>query len=220
MKRFWKSVTVEAGAIHLDGRPVRTPGRLQLVLPAPALAEAVADEWRAVGEEVDPRLMPLTGLSNAAIERAPEAGSIAAYAETDLLCYRADTPPDLVVRQAARWDPPLAWARARYDLAFVVTTGIVHVPQSRVTLDRLAGVVEAMGQFERTGLSQLVTIGGSLVVGMMVQQGALEPDEAFDIAHLDELWQAEHWGEEWMATETRTARRRDFDAAARFLKLL
>lgn len=220
MKRFWTDVAVVDGAILLDGRAVRTPARAALTLPTSALADAVADEWRAVGEMVDPRAMPLTGLANAAIDRPVEAVALATYAETDLLCYRAEEPSDLVARQAAVWDPMLDWARRRYDIAFAVTSGIVHTPQPPLTITRLAEAVAARDPFERTALSRLVTIGGSLVAALMLVEGDIAPDAAFDACHLDELWQAEKWGEDDWAIEARTARRADFIAAARFLSLL
>lgn len=219
MKRFWTNVTVEEGAIFLDARPVKTPGRVTLRLPI-ALAEAVADEWRAVGEKIDPRTMPLTGLSNAAIDRPPEAATLAVYAETDLLCYRAETPLPLVDRQATIWDPLLDWARTRYDVAFHVTAGIIHKAQPPETIARLDRAVSALSAFERTAMSPLITIGGSLVVALMLYEKAIEPDAAFDACHLDELWQAELWGEEWMAADARAARRADFLATAKFLELL
>jgi chaperone required for assembly of F1-ATPase len=225
MKRFWKDVTVVDRAILLDGKPVRTPGRLPLVLPTDALAVAVADEWRAVDKEIRPQEMPLTGLSNAAIERiAPDtdayAAGLAVYGETDLLCYRAETPPPLVERQAAIWDPLLDWARARYDIAFTVTEGIVHRAQPPETVARLAHAVAARDAFELAALSPIVTIGGSLVVALMIAENAIDADAAFDACHLDELWQAELWGEEWMATDMRAAHRADFVAGARVLELL
>jgi chaperone required for assembly of F1-ATPase len=225
MKRFWKEVTVADRAILLDGKPVRTPGRLPLTLPTNALAQAVADEWRAVGTDIKPHEMPLTGLSNAAIERiAPDteayAAGLAVYGETDLLCYRADEPPPLVERQAAVWDPLLEWARKRYDIAFTVTAGVIHRPQPEETVARLATAVAARDAFELAALSPIVTIGGSLVVALMVAEGAVEPDAAFDACHLDELWQAELWGEEWMAADMRAAHRADFVVGARLLTLL
>ncbi len=220
MKRFWKDVSVRDGAVLLDGRPVRTPARAPLVLPNESLADAVAAEWRAVGEVVDPRAMPLTGLANAAIDRPVEAAALASYAETDLLCYRAETPEPLVERQAAVWDPLLAWGRAHYDVAFVVTAGIVHAAQPPQTVARLGTAVAALGPWERTAVSPLVTIGGSLVVALMVAEDAIDPDAAFDACHLDELWQAELWGEDGMATDARAARRADFLSAASFLSLL
>ena len=149
MKRFWKDVTVGADrTIALDGRPVRTPGRVPLALPTDALAQAVADEWRGVGETLDPRAMPLTGLANAAIDRiAPDApafaAGLAAYGESDLLYYRAVDPPELVARQEAAWDPLLDWARGRYDVHFEPTAGIVHRAQPPATLARLAEAVAA-----------------------------------------------------------------------------
>jgi chaperone required for assembly of F1-ATPase len=225
VKRFWKEVTVEDGAILLDGKPVRTPGRLPLVLPTEALAQAVADEWRVVGTEIKPHEMPLTGLSNAAIERiAPDteayAAGLAVYGETDLLCYRADEPLALVERQALVWDPLLEWARKRYDIAFTVTAGIIHKPQPAETVARLATAVAARDAFELAALSPMVTIGGSLVVALMVAERAIDPDAAFDACHLDELWQAELWGEEWMAADMRAAHRADFVVGARLLRLL
>ena len=226
MKRFYKqaSVTPDLG-IALDGRPVRTPGRLPLTLPTAALAEAVAGEWQAQGEEIVPQAMPLTGLANAAIERiAPDtaafAAGLAAYAETELLCYRADAPPALVARQADIWDPVLGWAQARYDVGFVLVEGIVHRPQPPETLARLSAAIAARNAFELAALSQIVTISGSLVIALAVLEGELDPDPAFDAGHLDELWQAEQWGEDDFALDQRAARRADFLAACTFLRLL
>jgi chaperone required for assembly of F1-ATPase len=220
VKRFWTTVTVEEGTILIDGRLVKTPGRLTLKLPTPQLADAVADEWRAVGDEIKMHEMPLTGLANAAVERAPSADTLAVFGETDLLCYRAENPPELAAREAEVWDPLLDWARARFDIAFTVTSGIVHVAQPPETVKRLAAAVAAYDDFRRTALSPLITIGGSLVVALIVMENAIAPDTAFDACHLDELWQAELWGEDWMATDARSARRADFLNAAQFLSLL
>jgi chaperone required for assembly of F1-ATPase len=220
VKRFWKTVTVEDGTILLDGRLVKTPGRLTMQLPTAQLAEAIADEWRAVGDEIKPHEMKLTGLANAAIERATPAETIAVYGETDLLCYRAENPPELAAREAEAWDPLLDWGRQRYDIAFTVTSGIVHAAQPAETIRRLSTAVSAYNDFQRTALSPLVTIGGSLVVALMLAEGAITPDAAFDACHIDELWQAELWGEDWMATDARDARRADFLSAAQLLSLL
>ena len=225
MKRFYKEVTVRDGAILLDGRSVKTPARASLVLPSPRLAEAVAEEWRAQGETINPRAMPLTGLSNAAIDRvspdpAAFARPIAAYAENDLLCYRAEGPAELVARQAQEWDPLLDWARGRYDVHFTVTTGIIHAPQPPATVARLGEVLIAQDAFILAAMSPLVTIGGSLVTALALVEGAIEADRAFDVTHLDELWQAERWGEDKLALEARAARRRDFMAVAEMVKLL
>jgi chaperone required for assembly of F1-ATPase len=220
VKRFWKTVTVENGTVLLDNRPVKTPGRITLALPTPQLAKAVADEWRAVGDEIKPHEMPLTRLANAAAERAPKPDTLAVYGETDLLCYRAENPPELAAREAEIWDPLLDWARLRFDVSFTVTSGIIHAAQPPETVKRLGTAVAAYDDWHRTALSPLVTIGGSLVVALMLAEGAITPDNAFDACHLDELWQAELWGEDWMATDARALRRADFSCAARFLSLL
>lgn len=229
MKRFYKDVTVESTddghAIRLDGRSVKTPARALLAVPTPALARAIAAEWEAQEDKVDPWAMPLTGLANAAIDKVGAdrdtfVQSIAAYGQTDLLCYRADGPEPLVERQAEQWDPLLAWARSRYDVTFTLATGIVHRAQSPQTLERLQAAVAAYDAFHLVTLQPLVTITGSLVIALALAEGAVDARTAFDAAHLDELWQAEIWGEDWMATDARDARRRDFEAAARFIALL
>jgi chaperone required for assembly of F1-ATPase len=229
MKRFWKDVAVVTGddglSIALDERPVRTPGRALLTAPTRALIDAIADEWRGVGTTIDPRAMPLTGLANAAIDRvavdpAGFAAGLAAYGESDLLCYRADAPPPLVDRQNATWNPLLHWARARYDIHFAVTAGIIHVAQPTATLARLADAIAARTPFELAALSPIVTISGSLVLALMLAEGAIDPDAAWDAAHLDEQWQAQMWGEDDLAIGAREARRQDFDAGVRFLEAL
>jgi chaperone required for assembly of F1-ATPase len=229
MRRFYKNVAFAAEpggrGVRLDGKPVRTPARNSLILPSPALADAVGQEWDSQGDTIDPRSMPLTGLANAAIDRvtpdrAGFAKGLAAYGETDLLCYRAAEPPDLVARQQATWDPLLQWARLRYDIAFEIIVGIIHRPQPPATVARLAEAIGARTSFELAALSPLITISGSLVTSLALAEGAIGADAAFDATHLDELWQAEHWGEDWMATDARAARRADFNAAARFLSLL
>ena len=225
MRRFYKDVAIVDGAILLDGRPVKTPARASLALPTPALAEAVAGEWRRQGEEIEPRNMPLTGLSNAAIDRvardpAAFARPLADYAESDLLCYRAEAPAELVVRQAEAWNPLLDWARTRFDIAFVVTSGIVHAPQPPATVARLSEALLARDAFGLAAMSPLITIGGSLVTALALAEDAIDADRAFDVTHLDELWQAERWGEDRLALEARASRRRDFMAAAELLDLL
>ncbi|HEX8639955.1 MAG TPA: ATP12 family protein [Allosphingosinicella sp.] len=225
MKRFYREVTAEDGEIRLDGRPVRTPAGHPLRLPGDRLAQAVAEEWRAQGERVDPRSMPITGLANAAIDRvAPDkeafATGLARYGDSDLLCYRAEGPAGLVERQAGLWDPLLAWARRRYDIDFEIVRGVIPRAQNAVTLDRLARAVHARSPFELAGLSPLVTLSGSLVVGLAVAEGAAGVDQAWSAAALDEQWQAEQWGEDADAAKALEARRGDFAAAARFLLLL
>jgi len=226
MKRFWKTVTVDAElGVRLDERPVRTPGRVPLSLPTAALAEAVADEWRMVADNIDPRAMPLTGLANAAIDRiapapAAFAAGLAAYGESDLLCYRADSPPDLVARQAALWDPPLDWARDRYDVHFEIVTGVMHRLQPEATIERLGAAIAARPAFELAPLSPIVTITGSLVLALALAERAMGAEEVWAAANLDENWQAEQWGEDDLAVKARETRQRDFEAATRFLSLV
>lgn len=226
MKRFWTNVTLDAdNAVRLDDRPVRTPGRVPLALPTRALAEAVAGEWRAVEGEIDPRAMPLTGLANAAIDRiAPDpatfAAGLARYAESDLLCYRADAPDDLAARQAAAWDPLLDWARARYDVHVEVATGVMHRAQPPATLVRLGEAIAARAPFALAALSPVVTIGGSLIAALALAEGAASPGQVWDAIVLDEDYQEERWGRDPLAEAARAVRRADYEAGVRILGLL
>ena len=226
MKRFYSLAEAGAdGGIRLDGKPVRTPARALLVLPNAALAAAVAGEWAGQGETIAPRTMPLTGLANAAIDRvAPDPAAflttLAGYAGTDVFAYRAEGPADLIAREAAAWDPLLGWARARYDVHVEITSGIVHRAQPPQTVTRLTEALGARDPFALAAMSPLVTIGGSLIAALVVAEGEITAEAAFDATHLDELWQAEQWGEDAQAANQRAARRADFLAAARFLALL
>ena len=229
MKRFWTAVAVVAAgdgwSIELDGRPVRTPARDMLNVASEPLAEAIAEEWRAVGERIDPREMPLTGLANAAIDRvAPDppafAANLAKYAEGDLTCYRAEGPPKLVARQSEQWDALLNWARRRFDVDFITTHGLLHVAQPPATVERLAHAVAVLDAFRLAGLAPLVTLGGSLVVALAVLEDAVTPEQAWAAVSIDEAWQIEQWGEDAEAVAAMAGRKRDFLAAARFLSLL
>jgi chaperone required for assembly of F1-ATPase len=229
VKRFWKTVEVEVEeggwGIRLDGRPVRTPARAPLVVPTEKLAQAIAEEWRAAEDKVDPRAMPLTGLANAAIDQvAPDrqafAAGLARYAEADLACYRAEGLGALVERQEESWDMLLAWARRRYDVDFATTTGLTHVAQAPATVEQLSHAVAALDSFRLAGLSPLVTIGGSLVGALAVLEKAVTPDQAWDAVSIDERWQLEQWGVDAEAQAALENRRRDFFAAAKFLEFL
>jgi chaperone required for assembly of F1-ATPase len=179
----------------------------------------------AVGETIDPRTMPLTGLANAATDPiandpAQFAARLAAYGESDLLCYRAEGPPLLVERQAASWDPLLAWARGRYDVTFAVTTGVMHVAQPDATIARLHEAVAAYDDFRLAGLSPVVTLTGSLVIGLALIEGEIEADAAWAAAGIDEDWSVEMWGEDWQAAELRALKRKEFGVGVEFLGLL
>lgn len=229
MKRFWKTAAVEEAeggwTIALDGRRVKTPARVDLLVPTRGLAEAIAAEWNGVGEDVDPRAMPLTGLANAAIDRiavdpARFADDLAKYAEGDLLCYRADGPMVLVARQAEQWDPLLDWARQRYEVEFAVGGGIMHIPQPPQTVEQLGQAVAAQDAFHLAGLSPMVTIGGSLVTALAVLEGAVSPEQGWAAVSLDDRWQIEQWGADADAVKALENREADFLVAARFLSLL
>jgi chaperone required for assembly of F1-ATPase len=229
VKRFWKAAAaVEAGdgwGVRLDERPLLTPGRAPLAVPTRALAEAIAGEWAAAQETVDPRGMPLTGLANVAVDRvapgrAAFAAGLARYAEADLGCYRSEGPQTLAERQRQSWDGLLGWARRRYDIDFAITSGIVHIAQPKATVERLAQAVAELDPFRLAGLAPLVTIGGSLVAALAILDGAMSGDEAWDSVSIDERWQIEKWGADAEAEAALANRRREFLAAAQFLALL
>jgi chaperone required for assembly of F1-ATPase len=229
MRRFYGQAAACPGeggvAVLLDSRPVRTPGRNLLRVPTDELAEAIAEEWNAQGETVDPRSMPLTGLANAAIDRvepdpAAFARTLAEYGESDLLCYRAEGPESLAERQARVWEPLLGWARTRFGVDFETTTGVMHRPQPAATVEQLGSAVAARSAFQLAGLAPLVTIAGSLIVALALAEGAIGLEAAWQAAMLDESWQAEQWGEDPLAAAALANRRREFDAAYLFLTLL
>ena len=229
MKRFYghAAASPEEGgvAVLLDDRPVRTPGRNLLRVPTEELAEAIAAEWNAQGEKIDPLSMPLTGLANAAIDRvAPDpagfARSLAEYGESDLLCYRAEGPRSLVERQEQAWDPLLGWARTRFRVEIATTAGVMHRRQPEATVEQLGRAVAARSAFHLAGLSPLVTIAGSLIVALALAEGAIGLETAWDAALLDEAWQAEQWGADPLAAASLENRRREFEAAYLFLTLL
>lgn len=229
MKRFWtKAEAVEADGgwtVALDGRAIKTAGRSGLVVPTKRLAEAIAAEWDAVEDKVDPRAMPMTGLANAAIDIVAKdaqafADGLANYATTELCCYRAEHPDNLCAMQDAAWDPLLEWAGRRYDVSFETTKGIMHVEQPAATLERLQAAVRALDAFRLAGLSPLVTVGGSLVAALAVLDGEIEAEAAWDAVEVDARHQAEQWGADAEAEARDEGRRGEFLAAARFLSLL
>jgi chaperone required for assembly of F1-ATPase len=228
VKRFWAEARAVSGAdgwaVELDGRPLRTPARAALVLPGQLLAEAIAGEWADVAAEIRPGTMPLTGFANAAVDivtpdRARFAASLLGYGESDLTCYRAERPQPLIARQVAAWEPPLKAIEARHGLLFRRTAGVVHVAQPAETLARLRDLLVGLSAWQLAPLQPLVTLTGSVVLGLSVLEGVLAADEAFAAGHLDEAWSAEQWGEDALATADRDGRWFQFEAAARFLAL-
>ncbi|QUS36586.1 ATP12 family chaperone protein [Falsirhodobacter algicola] len=201
-KRFWtkaSAVAEEGGhAVHLDGRPVRTPAKAPLRLPTRALAERIAAEWDAQEGEVRPHTMPATRMANSAIDkvgpqRALVIEELARYGGSDLLCYRAEEPDELVARQRA-WDPLLDWAAADLGSPLAVTAGVIPVAQPEPSLVRLRDHVAARSDFEIAALHDLVAISGSLVLALAVAARRLDGTTAFDLSRLDETFQAEKWG--------------------------
>lgn len=229
MKRFWKAVAIvpEDGGwgIALDGRPVCTPQRAPLAVASAALAEAIAAEWRDVGETIDPAAMPMTGLANAAIDLAdPDlaafAEPVAAYAKSDLFCYRDARDAALQAEQAAAWNPLLAWAEARYGIEFALTQGVLPIDQPEPTIAALRDAVLAQNHWRITALTPLVTIGGSLVAGLALVENTCDANTLWEAVSLDELYQERRWGADAEAQKARAVKQRDWDNAARFLGLL
>ncbi|WP_422062337.1 ATP12 family chaperone protein [Sphingopyxis sp.] len=229
MKRFWEkaeAVVQDGGwGIALDERPVRTPRRAPLVVAKLALADAIAAEWLAQGETIDAAAMPMTGLSNAAIDLAsPDptafAEPIAAYAATDLFCYRDDRDAALQAEQVAAWNPLLAWAEARYGVEFTITQGILPIDQPAETVAALREATFAVDPWRMAALTKLVTIGGSLVAGLASVEQAFDAGGLWDAVSLDELYQERRWGADAEAQAQRAAHKRDWDDAVRFLTLL
>lgn len=225
-KRFYKDVQVsEENRILLDGRSVKTPLKAALQLPNRRLADAVAAEWTAQVDVVNPALMPLTQLANTAIDRATTerihvVNEIAQYAGSDLVLYRADKPEKLVALQQQHWDPAVAWAKTAIGVKFESVTGIVHQAQDESALAALRTVVENRNPWRLTALYLLTTLTGSALLALMLEQNAASPEKIWSAAHVDEDFQVSQWGEDWEAKLRRDARRREFDGLVHFLSLL
>jgi chaperone required for assembly of F1-ATPase len=202
-KRFWKEAQVTPGeggfGVALDGRPVRTPAKAPLIVPTRALAQAIAAEWDAQIERVDPTTMPMTRSANAAIDKvavqhAEVAEMIADYGDSDLLCYRAAAPAELAAEQAAAWDPMLAWCDSFYAAPLSHLTGIMHQPQNPDSLKILRAAVHSQDNYALTALHDLVSLSGSLVLGLAALQGGQDIEYLWKLSRLDEEWQARLWG--------------------------
>jgi chaperone required for assembly of F1-ATPase len=237
VKRFWTNVTHTEGVmdgvaghiILLDGKPMRLPGGRVLCIPSFPLAQAVAEEWQVAGYgtdgEVGMEATPLTRLAGTAQTRiAPDPGptvdALARYAESDLLCYRATHPEALIHRQTRAWQPWLDWAALTFDAPLKVTSGIVHVSQSRQSLKALHAAVAAFSPLVLAGLGILVPTLGSLVLGLAIAEGRLNAESAHELGALDELFQAELWGQDAEAEKRLNAVAADIAVAARFVALV
>lgn len=228
-RRLYREVAVArvpgSHVVRLDDRVLLSPGGRALDLPTARLAEAIAEEWRAQGDRIAPATMPLMQLVATAVDRvapaAPETvAAIAGYAETDLLCYRAETPAALVERQQRLWQPILDWAALHLDASFTVATGLVPRPQPPAVLAAVQAALRELGPFRLAGLGSLTAATGSVVLALAVAAGRIDAEAAFDLSQLDESFQIERWGEDAEAARRRAALRAEILAVARFLALL
>jgi len=230
VRRFYTQAEVapaEGGfALKLDGRSARTPGKRLLVAPTRAVAELIAAEWAAQGETIAPLTMPATRLANSAIDGVAAAlaetrAEIARYAETDLVCYRAEAPAALVALQAEAFDPVLAWAQEALGARFVTTVGVAHVAQPETALAAARAAVDAYrDSFAVAALHVMTSLTGSLLIALMTATGELTAAAAWRAAHVDEDFQIARWGEDYEAQQRRAARWRDFEAAAKVMAAL
>lgn len=227
MKRFYKKVAINQRDngynITLDGKEIRAPSRQMLKLPTPSLAKAVADEWRAQTDEIQPSSMPLTQLANSAIDqtrpnRTRVIEQVAAYARTDLLCYRVADPADLADRQTACWQPLLDWCRSAYGANLSVTTDLAPIDQKEESLLAVFTAVARLNDFSLTGLGAATAASGSVVIGLALMQDRLSVEDACACALLDEEYQSEKWGEDPEATKQRDSIRHAIAVAADFMK--
>lgn len=226
-KRFYKAAEAaetESGfAIHLDGRPVKTPGKALLLLPTAELAKAVAAEWDAQEKVINPANMPLTRISNSAIDaietRFDEvADDITRFCGTDALCYRAGEPDVLVSRQNELWDPVLNWAEELLGTRFVLIGGIIHQDQPADLLAAFRKRLDSLTPLQLAALHTATSLAGSAVLALALAEGRLSADDAWEAAHVEEDFNIERWGEDAEAAQIRAYKRAEFDAAALILK--
>lgn len=222
-RRFYKAATAGAHAdgfaVLLDGKPVRTPGKKSLAVAGRRIAEALAAEWEAQRERIDPATMPLTRLVNSAVDRvAGEMKAVRAeivkYAGNDLICYRAEGPQSLLDAQAAAWDPLVDWARAALGVRMVLADGIVHAAQDEALSSAVYRALQPLDPLALAAVSSATTLTGSAIVALALLSGRLTVEEAWEAAHVDENWQMSQWGQDEAAISQRQSRKRELDAAA------
>ncbi len=226
-RRFYTAVAVERQpggyGVRLDGRSVKTPARRTLAAPAQALAQALADEWEAQQEVVDPAAMPLTRLANSIIDGVADAparvqAEVAKFLASDLICYRAGSPDGLVELQTRHWDPLIAWARDALGARFVLGEGVMFVAQPDEALAAAAGAIPEE-PWRLGAVSAITTLTGSALIALAMAQGRLSAQDAWAAAHVDEDWNMHQWGRDEQALERRAAREAEMHAAARVLEL-
>lgn len=235
MKKFYKLVTVAQGGagqdktgyvIHLDGKPVQTPSRVPLCAPNKALAEAIAAEWTAQGEKIDPETMPLTQILTTAQdhvvrERAGITAKMLQYLDTDLLCYRAELPQDLAERQAACWDEWLGWFERTYGSALITTTALQALTQPEAAQRAVADTVAALDDMRFCVLQLVTMLTGSLVLGLAFTAAEASPEQVFNAANIEENYKYQIYNEAEHGTapqqeKTQRAMQRDLEAARLF----
>ncbi|MBR9650822.1 ATP12 family chaperone protein [Thalassovita aquimarina] len=225
-KRFWSEATpaeAETGGwlVELDGRPVRTPAKTLMVLPTQGLAREVAAEWNAQDGEIDPSKMPFTRTSNSALDKVAVqhrevADMLAEYGGTDLLCYRATSPQELITRQKEAWDPVLDWAAKSIGARLQVGAGVMHVAQSDTALTVMRDIVRNMDDFRLAAFHDLVGISGSLILAFAAARDYCDIDRIWQLSRIDEDWQAEQWGIDEEAEEQAEFKRGEFLHAKRY----
>lgn len=224
-KRFWeKTETTQAEGgftVTLDGRAIKTPAKSALVLPSMVMARAVAAEWDAQEDQIDPRTMPMTRSANAAIDKVtPQftevADMLAGYGGSDLLCYRATSPTELIARQAQHWDPLLERAKQEFDAPLNVTNGVIPVEQPAASLANLSKLVHAQTPFQLAGFHDLVSMSGSLILALAATHGWASAEALWDLSRVDETWQEEQWGEDEEASQQAAIKKTEFLHAATF----
>ncbi len=224
-RRFYAQASVaketDGYAVRLDGKPVHSPARRILAAPTRALAEAMAAEWQAQRDVIDPSTMPLTRLANAIIDGVadrpePVAAEIVKYCGSDLLFYRARNPAELVERQRRHWDPVLAWAAHALGQRFVLGEGVVHVAQPEQALAAIHAAIPD-DPWRLGALHAATTLLGSALLALALAYGKLSVDEAWQAAHVDEDWNMEEWGRDALALERRAFRFAELKAAAAVL---
>jgi len=229
MRRVYREVRVApAGggwSILLDARTLHTPAQAPLLLPRRGLAAAIAAEWDAQTDKVVPAAMPLMQLAATAIDRTETQrrqviDEIVGYGATDLVCYRAERPADLVARQSAAWQPLLDWLTLRFDAPLLVTTGVIPRAQPETALAAVRAAVEARDPFWSTALHSATTACGSVVIGLALVERRLDAEGAWQASQLDESFQIEAWGEDAEAAARRAGLKRDIEATWRFMELL
>lgn len=227
-KRFYRQAGVrnlgQRFQVTLDGRPLKTPAKRVLDLPTAALARAIADEWNAQDERIEPRAMPLTRLAATAVDWVAEQSQavvdeVVGFAQTDLVCHRAHGPPELAARQETMWQPLMDWVAGRYGARLSVTTGVMPVTQAAEALKALEAAVQALDTMSLAALRAATTASGSLVIALALVERRLDAEAAFAASELDETFQIEAWGEDPLKADRRAALKAEIAAAARFLAL-